>query len=60
MAIKWEEVQTKVVTWGIITLLGLTGANAALLIRLEMRLNATEEKLQMVHDNLLAYWEHLE
>jgi hypothetical protein len=48
------------VTWGIITLLGLTGANAALLIRLEMRLNATEEKLQMVHDNLLAYWEHLE
>jgi len=53
MSVKWDDVQTKVVTWGIIALLGLMGTSYYKLVQLEA-------KVQMIEDNIIAYWENLE
>jgi hypothetical protein len=48
--IKWDEVQTKVLTWGIIALLGLMGTTYIKLIVLET-------KVDMIQQTVLDVWE---
>jgi hypothetical protein len=64
--VKWDDVQTKIVTWGIIAILAGIGAGYVKLLqiehnqeKIELRLKAAEENTEMVKEALLDYWEHL-